>query len=232
MLSMTLELMKTCNPAAASGLQLTTCLFLATWSLTAVLVHALGPFPRAALFTRHNSRFYAFASFLLLVLILSPIPEHDGPARTVYHLSKIYEYIDILGVCAAGGTIGLHFGFHHLTTPWLTFVRVLQDGAGSEGWRWFAAANAAHHALMYAYFGGWSGVRDVCVWTGQVQLVVGMVVDLWIVWGRLVGEERGEVVWRHLFSAGLLATYCVLSLREMRSGANEEGKKGKAGKQA
>lgn len=132
MLSTPLQFLHTrCDPTTAPGLQLITCLFLATWSLTAVLTHHLGPSPRvAARFTRYNSRFYSFASFVLLLFILSPVPEHDGLARTAYHLSKMYEYVDILGVCAAGGAVGPHFWFHHLTTPWLTFVRVLPGGEG------------------------------------------------------------------------------------------------------
>ncbi|KAK4112821.1 hypothetical protein N656DRAFT_768379 [Canariomyces notabilis] len=199
------------------------------WATTTLLVRHLGPSTKLApVFMKYHNRIYSFASFLLLLLILHP--QHDALARTVYHLSKFYEYLDILSVTAAGGSVGLHFGFHHLTTPWLTFVRVLPSPAsGSEGWRWFAAANAAHHALMYAYFGGWQGVRGVLLWTGELQLVVGMVVDAMVVWRRLMSGEGVESVWRFVVSGGLLGCYFALNRREMGMRAEEEGKRGDKG---
>lgn len=117
----------------------------------------------------------------------------------------------------------LHFGVHHTTTVWLTFVRVLTEER--EGWKWFAAANAGHHALMYAYFGGWNGdaVRRILLVTGQVQLVVGMAADAVAGWGRW---QTGEEVWRMGFSMGLLGVYMVLSLREMKAREREREKAG------
>jgi hypothetical protein len=64
--------------------------------------------------------------------------------RLVYHYSKIYEYCDIFLVAAIGRPVGLHFFFHHLTTPWFTLARVVNSG---QGWQLFAALNAFHHAL-------------------------------------------------------------------------------------
>lgn len=202
-------------------------LYLSLWLATSLAVRRRGPSTAVApAFTRYNSRLYSLASLLLLVLVLSPCPQHDAPARALVHLSKLYEYVDVLGVVAAGGgPIDPHFAFHHLTTPWLTFVRVLP---GCDGWRWFAAANAGHHALMYAYFGGWAGVRDVLLWTGQAQLGIGMAADGWAVWQRLASGDGVGGVWRFLVSGGLLGSYWVLSARETRARATarakEEGK--------
>ena len=65
-------------------------------------------------------------------------------ARLVYHYSKIYEYCDIFLVAAQARPVGLHFFFHHLTTPWFTIARVINAW---EGWQLFAGLNAFHHAL-------------------------------------------------------------------------------------
>ncbi|KXX76872.1 hypothetical protein MMYC01_206719 [Madurella mycetomatis] len=197
-------------------------IYLSLWLTTSLVVRRRGPSTTVApTFTKYNSRLYSLASFLLLLLLLSPYPHHDTPARTLFHLSKFYEYVDVLGVTAGGGAVDLHFAFHHLTTPWLTFVRVLP---GCEGWRWFGAANVGHHALMYAYFGGWEGVRSVVLWTGQAQLGIGIAADGWAVWERLARGEGAEGVWRFLVSGGLLGLYWVLSVREMRARATARGK--------
>jgi hypothetical protein len=192
---------------------LQTILFLTTWFTLHLLTVYNGPYPSISTLTKYNSRFYSLVSFVLLLLIISPFPSHEPLAREGYHLSKIYEYVDIFGVVAAGGTVDLHFGFHHTTTVWLTWVRVLPEG-DNDGWKWFAAANATHHVLMYAYFGGWNGerVRRTLLVTGQAQLVVGMVADVVVAWGRW---QRGEEMWRMGVSGGLLGAYMVLSLREM-----------------
>jgi GNS1/SUR4 family len=66
--------------------------------------------------------------------------------RHLYHYSKFYEYLDVLLLIlqGAGDRLGLHFAFHHLTTPWYTALRVLRDYGG---WGLFAGLNAAHHLL-------------------------------------------------------------------------------------
>ncbi|KAK1749570.1 hypothetical protein QBC47DRAFT_395664 [Echria macrotheca] len=203
---------------------LQTTLFLTAWLTIYLLIQLYGPYPVISSLTRYNSRIYSFLSLLLLLLILSP---YETLAREAYHLSKIYEYIDIFGVVAAGGHVGLHFGFHHTTTVWLTFVRVLPEGE-NEGWRWFAAANAAHHVLMYAYFGGWNGelMRRVLVVTGLVQLGLGMVVDAVVAWGRWYGLGGW---WRMAVSGALLGGYMVLSLMEMRQREEERAREAKLG---
>jgi len=200
-------------------------LFATTWAILQRHMRARGgrPHTLAQQTTKLNSRLYAAASLLLLVsIIISDRPT----AGRLYHASKFYEYVDILNVVASGGAVDLHFGFHHLTTPWLTFFRVLGSGGDGGSWRWFAACNAAHHVLMYAYFGGWAGVRPVLDYTGVGQLVVGITVEVWEVFAP---ARRGAAA-QHVFAGGLLACYLVLSLREMTLRRKErEGGKEKVG---
>ncbi len=113
-----------------------------------------GALPAARSFATLHNRLYAAASLGLLLLILASAagrPRVDRAARTLYHASKFWEYLDVMGVVAGGGAVGLHFAVHHLTTPYLTFARVVQH---AEGWRAFAALNTLHHTLMYAYLRG------------------------------------------------------------------------------
>ncbi|KAI0399462.1 hypothetical protein F4802DRAFT_589596 [Xylaria palmicola] len=157
---------------------LQTICFIIAWLVIDRQVSIHGPIPGAQALNKLHNRVYSVASSALLCLTLSP--GHDGVARDLYHLSKFWEYIDVLTVRAGGGSIGLHFGFHHLTTPYLTFFRVvLRDG---EGWRAFAALNTAHHALMYAYFGGAAFLRPLLGFTGCIQLLVGIAVEVRLLW--------------------------------------------------
>lgn len=73
-------------------------------------------------------------------------------------------------------------------------------------------------------------MREVLLWTGQVQLVVGMVADVWVVGKGLADGEGLWGSWRFLVSGGLLGVYWVLNSREMRSRAGERGQKGGKGK--
>lgn len=182
--------------------------FISLWMSLHLYISYRGPIRGASTITKFNSFFYSAASLLLLILILSP--SHDIIARRIYHFSKFYEYIDILNVRASGGSIDLHFGFHHLTTPYLTFFRVLHH---SEGWRVFAALNAFHHFLMYAYFGGIGIVRPVLPWTGTVQLVAGILVELWMIKGKLV--INGSDVTPNWIAGGILTAYLVLNTRDL-----------------
>jgi len=196
---------------------LQSCSFTLIWTILDRRVRAHGPFDGARTATRINSLAYSLVSLAMLCLILSP--RHEGIAKRVFHASKFYEYIDVLNVRASGGTIDLHFGFHHLTTPYWTFFRAIQN---SDGWRVFAAFNTFHHALMYAYFGGVSFFRTVLDYTGQIQLLGGVYTDLYVLWLKYHGDLDGPV-WPNIFSASLLGTYFVLQRREMRLRMSKQG---------
>ncbi|KAI1734623.1 hypothetical protein F4680DRAFT_337509 [Xylaria scruposa] len=187
---------------------LQTLCFITVWLAIDYRVSHSGSIPGARALNRVHSCVYSVVSAMLLYLTLSS--NHHDTARTAYHISKFWEYIDVLTVRAGGGRIGLHFGFHHLTTPYLTFFRVLRN---SEGWRTFAALNTAHHTLMYAYFGGAAFLRPVLDFTGCAQLVIGFGVEARV----LLSREAEEIqIWPHVFTAGLLSSYLVLCTREMR----------------
>lgn len=187
---------------------LQTAVFSLTWFLLHRYVEACGPLKEASGVTKINSQLYSVASLVLIILVLSP--DHETLARQLFHASKFYEYIDIFNVRSSGGTIDLHFGFHHLTTPYVTFLRVVHN---SEGWKYFAACNAFHHVLMYAYFGGIQLPRPVLPWTGAMQLVVGIVVEGLIVKRKMA--RGGELMWPNVVCACILSVYLVLSTREL-----------------
>lgn len=187
---------------------LQTAFFILVWFSLHRHVQTNGPIRGASQVTKINSILYAIASLALLVLITSP--SHEPVAQQLYHASKFYEYVDILNVRASGGNIDLHFGFHHLTTCYLTFMRVIHN---SYGWKPFAALNTFHHALMYAYFGGVQFPRPVLPWTGAIQLVVGAAVEIWIIKDKL---EAGQgLIWPNAASGCLLTAYLILSTREL-----------------
>ena len=183
-------------------------LFILSWLSVHLYVSHNGPMSSASTMTKYNSRVYSAASLVLLVLIVWP--SDDMLARHLYHASKFYEYLDILGVRAAGGSIDLHFGFHHLTTPYLTFIRVVQN---SRGWKPFAALNAFHHTLMYAFFGGVGWLRPVLPWTGYLQLVVGIGVESWLVGEKMRGG--GGDARFHVIAGLILTAYLVLFTRDL-----------------
>lgn len=138
-----------------------TLLFAVAWATIHFRVKAGGPIAGAQEFTRWNNRVYSVASLLLLCII--QLPHYSDTAKRIYHYSKFYEYIDILGVRSSGGMIDLHFAVHHLTTPYFTYFRVLQH---SDGWQIVASLNALHHVFMYAYFGGIASARRLLPVTG------------------------------------------------------------------
>ncbi|KAK1763370.1 hypothetical protein QBC33DRAFT_550008 [Phialemonium atrogriseum] len=198
--------------------------FLLTWASIDCYVSRHGPIPQARTVTKVNSWLYSAVSFVLVVLILSP--SHDKLARHLYHASKFYEYVDIMGVRAGGKSIDLHFAFHHSTTPYLTYFRVLQH---SEGWKPFAAMNAFHHVLMYAYLGGASLFRPMLDVTGSAQLLVGIASDMWVVYGKFASGQG--VLWPNILSMMLLGTYFSLWVRDLKIRARDRSptqeKKGK-----
>lgn len=229
------------------GVLISTIIFVPTSLLLHHYIRTHGPIPSASTAIKLNSRLYAIISLYLLLSIALPasltpssLPkllsngQNDSYQRTAYHLSKLYEHVDIFNVLAAGGAVDLHFAFHHLTTPYLTLFRVVPDLPSTRGWSVFVALNCAHHVLMYAYFGGVaaSWTRPVLPWTGVLQLVVGIWVEVGLLreelgqgrqggeggWVGLLGEER----WRNGFAAGLLGCYLVLFLRDLRVKAKEK----------
>ncbi|KAJ6437860.1 NADPH2:quinone reductase [Purpureocillium lavendulum] len=191
---------------------LQTLVFVAAWVVVDRYVKTRGPIALVRSITLLNSRFYALASAALLAMMLRPA--YQDTARLLFHASKFYEYIDVLGVRAAGGEIGLHFAIHHLTTPYLTYFRVLSN---HEGWQIVAGLNAFHHVLMYAYFGGAAGLRPALPVTGTLQLAVGIVGELWILTRKTMHHEAP--LWPNVLTLGLLGTYLVFWLRDLRARA-------------
>jgi hypothetical protein len=193
-----------------------TSAFIGAWALIHGFVAKHGPISQVRAWVKFNSWFYAALSFIMFGLIL--VPSYESTARTLYHYSKFYEYVDILGVRAIGGPIDLHFGFHHLTTPYFTFIRVINH---SEGWWLFAALNTFHHALMYAYFGGAGRLRPLLLVTCGIQYVVGMAAEAFIV---LQKQQRDEVIWPNIFTLCLLFAYSTLWIRDLRLQSKKQGK--------
>ncbi|KAI9163681.1 hypothetical protein HJFPF1_05303 [Paramyrothecium foliicola] len=189
------------------GMFLQTNLYLSCWLMIRLYVSRHGPHSQARRLNKVNNWFYSAASLILFCIIITTSQEQL--ARKLYHYSKFYEYIDVFGVQAGGGFIDLHFGFHHLTTPYLTFVRVLNHG---DGWKFFAALNSFHHFLMYAFFGGFSRLRSVLLVTGFLQLVIGIAQEWRVIHWK---AGRGEEIWPNVVSSCLLGTYLVLWVRDL-----------------
>ncbi|PGH27707.1 hypothetical protein AJ80_00494 [Polytolypa hystricis UAMH7299] len=209
-----------------------------------IYVRRHGPIRFASKLTKINNYFYATASLFFCIAILSSSSFFtrkmnfesgllllfeaslvgDETRRKIYHLSKFYEYVDILNVLASGGQVGLHFGFHHLTlmsdfmagggkkTPYLTYFRVLHH---HEGWTLVAGLNTLHHVFMYAYFGGMGFLRPILPMTGMFQLIVGIAGEIWIVCRNMNAAPEMQL-WPHVACAGLLGTYLVLYIAEMK----------------
>lgn len=77
---------------------------------------------------------------------------------------------------------------------------------------------------MYAYFGGVQFPRPVLPWTGALQLVVGIMMEIWVTRRKVMTGE--ELVWPNVLSGCLLCTYLILSTREilMRGGQGKATK--------
>lgn len=155
----------------------------------------------------------------------------------------------MLLLVAQGKVIGQHMAFHHTTTPFLTYIRILN--CSGNDWRVFALANAIHHTLMYSYFGGLGNwIRNVLPWTGWAQLILGIGTDGWWMYRTKGGKETTEVggmvgkdeATNRGIAILLLARYAILfweELKEGRAGMSKaerervrqgqvEGQKGKA----
>jgi hypothetical protein len=194
-----------------------------------------------ALFICISSSFFADLSKTTTPLSLNTIictqshTDFDKRLRLIYHVSKIYEYVDIFNVLAVGGEVNTHFWVHHFTvrlvplsllspsfnilkTPYLTYSRVILHPIG---WKLFALLNTFHHSLMYAYFGGMTVFSDVLPWTGSLQLVLGLLGEVFVLWRRCGGKER---LWASGVAMGLLGTYGVLFAGDLRGRGGKGGK--------
>ncbi|OAX82418.1 hypothetical protein ACJ72_03229 [Emergomyces africanus] len=222
-----------------------------------VHVRKNGPFFCASTLIKANNYIYARASLLFFIILvcsfeLPPlwraydvvghalhrfgtfVRNQDEQLRYIYHLSKIYEYIDILLVLATGGQIGWHFGFHHLTSPYLSYIRVLHH---HTGWKLLASLNTLHHVFMYSYFGGIASFRRLLSFTGFLQLVVGLVGEGVILYSKnnnIKSSNNREsmdddvAVWPHLVSMALLGMYSVLFAFELMGLAQKQKEDGQA----
>jgi hypothetical protein len=81
--------------------------------------------------------------------------------------------------------------------------------------------------LVYAYFGGASIFSDILPVTGVLQLAVGILGELYVVWRGCTGEGT---LWANCLAVGLLGTYAVLFAGDLRErGKGKEGEKERVG---
>jgi hypothetical protein len=195
---------------------LTTGPFVFLWSILRGYVTRNGPLGFARPVMQLNNQVYGLLSLALAYLILNDVYAFqpiDGVKSShlayTYHLSKFYEYIDVFGVVASGGEVGPHFGFHHITTPFLTYFRVLD----ASDWQVFAFLNCFHHFWMYSYFGGVSAFRPILPYTGWLQLGAGIALDVYycVTQGREAPETTNRAV-----SIMLLTRYAMLFYEELK----------------
>lgn len=198
--------------------------FLFLWSTLRGYVERHGPFSLAKSTTRFNSQIYSLCSLGLALLILNDVfhfQEYENIKGShlayIYHLSKFYEYIDVFNLVANGQSIGPHMAFHHITTPFLTYFRVLN----ASDWQLFAFLNCFHHFWMYAYFGGLSAFRPILPITGWVQLVGGIALDVFYLASN--GWEGPESFNRSA-AVVLLTGYSLLFYRELLAGSQQKSK--------
>jgi hypothetical protein len=143
-------------------------------------------FQVARVLHRTNNRIYAlFSSALAISLML--FPSQSGRLGKIYHLSKFYEAIDIYLFLLSGYIPNLHFAVHHATTPIITLFSVLERPR--KWWIWPTIANLIHHTVMYTAFGGCKSFQRYLVYTGSVQLAIGLISSILYVYktGVLTG---------------------------------------------
>lgn len=191
---------------------LTYSLFLLlAWTAVDVYVTRYGPLSGTRSLTKVHNWFYAAVSLVMLVRILNTDDSKDSfTIRYIFHLSKFYESIDILLVCASGSQISDSLAFHHFTTPYLTYLRYVNHHGG---WRPFAVLNNFHHLLVYTFFargkGGGVLLRSVLPYTGILQLIVSVWVD--VMYGLDKYYDGGlEPWWPNLGAIALVGGYFVL----------------------
>jgi len=66
---------------------------------------------------------------------------------------------------------------------------------------------------MYAYFGSVGMVRPVLPWTGTLQLVVGILVEMWMIREKSIGSMRDATP--NWIAGGILVTYLILNTRDL-----------------
>jgi hypothetical protein len=203
---------------------LTTGPFVFLWSILRGYISRNGPLGFARPLTRLNSQLYALFSLALAYLILndvfhfSELDINSSDLAYAYHLSKIYEYIDVFNLVAAGTEIGPHMAFHHITTPFLTYFRVLN----ASDWQLFAFLNCFHHFWMYSYFAGISSFRPILPLTGWIQLGAGIALD--VHYCATQGREAPEAKNRAI-SIMLMARYAMLFYEELKGTTAKKEKK-------
>lgn len=73
---------------------------------------------------------------------------------------------------------------------------------------------------MYAYFGGAQIFSDILPVTGVLQLAVGILGELYVVWAGCAGEGSA---WASVLATGLLGTYAVLFSGDLRGRGKAKG---------
>lgn len=203
---------------------LTTGPFVFLWTTLRNYIQRNGAQSFARTTTRLNNQLYSLFSLGLAGLILNDVfqcyPLGDGIKSNdlayIYHLSKFYEYIDIFNLVAHGKVIGPHMAFHHLTTPFLTHFRVLN----ASDWQVFAFLNCIHHFWMYAYLGGVGLFRPILPFTGWLQLVAGIAVDVF--WLSQNAKTENPEATNRLISVLLLTRYAMLYYEELNKGGAQK----------
>ncbi|KIW84968.1 hypothetical protein Z517_00356 [Fonsecaea pedrosoi CBS 271.37] len=211
---------------------LTTGPFIFLWSTLRGYVARNGFFSLARPLTRLNNQVYALFSLALACLVLNDTEtfhfvdlEHvtTSGLAYLYHLTKFYEYVDVFGLVASGTPVNEHMAFHHITTPVLTYLRVLH----ASDWHLLACLNCLHHFWMYAYFGGVRAFRPVLRVTGWAQLVGGIGLDVYY----LVSHGRGAPEARNrALSIMILTRYAMLYYEEIKTGMGNAQKRKEADK--
>lgn len=207
---------------------LTTGPFVFFWSTLRRYISRNGVLGFARPFTRLNNQLYALFSLGLAYLILNDVFHFQDDVAGlklqtsdlayIYHLSKIYEYIDVFNLVAAGTEIGPHMAFHHITTPFLTHFRVLN----ASDWQPFAFLNCCHHFLLYSYLAGVSAFRPILPLTGWLQLGAGIALDVY--YCATKGREAPESTNRAI-SVMLMTRYAMLFYEELKGSDARKAKR-------
>ena len=162
----------------------------------------------------HNRSYSLMSAALALVLLFprSMVPALDQ--GYAYHLSKFYEYLDLIFFRLAGRRIPWGFAVHHLTTPYWTYLRCI-SGPRGDSWKAFGVLNALHHAMMYANFGGIKRFKPVLKYSQSAQLGVGLGVETWCIIRSNGG--LGDIA-PHVVAGCLLLVYAAFFIKEYLAG--------------